>query len=206
MPDTWAEERVAVATNVSRETLARLDTILAVLDDWRGRLNLIGPREWAHVWSRHVADSLQLAAILGEARDIVDLGSGAGFPGLVLAASMPPPVHVTLVESVAKKCAFLRTAIEAAQLPANVLWARAETLSPRPADAVTARAVAPLPRLLDLAAPWLESGAIGVFPKGENWRGELTAAQERWTFACEAIPSRTGGSGAILKLSEVRRV
>jgi 16S rRNA (guanine527-N7)-methyltransferase len=110
-----------------------------------------------------------------------------------------------MVESVGKKCAFLRAAIDAAGLPASVHQGRVEAAPPISAEFVTARAFAPMPELLDYAAPWLRKGAIGVFPKGERWKEELTAARQRWNFAYEAIPSRSGGSGVILIVREVSR-
>jgi len=135
---------------------------------------------------------------------VVDLGSGAGFPGLVLAAGRPAG-QVTLIESVGKKCAFLRAAIKAAGLPAVVHQGRVEEVPQIAATHVTARAFAPLPELLNYAAPWLCRGATGVFPKGERWKDELTAAQQRWSFAHQAIPSRSGGSGVILIIREAAR-
>jgi 16S rRNA (guanine527-N7)-methyltransferase len=192
------------AHDVSRETLARLDRVIAALDDWRTRSNLIGPKEWPQIWTRHVGDSVQLLDRIPDTAKVVDLGSGAGFPGLVIAAARPAG-HVTLMESVGKKCAFLRAAIEAADLPATVYQGRIESAPPIEADYVTARAFAPMPQLLDYAAPWLCNGATGVFPKGERWKEELTAAQQRWNFAYQAIPSRSGGSGVILIVREATR-
>jgi 16S rRNA (guanine527-N7)-methyltransferase len=192
------------AHDVSRETLARLDRVIATLDDWRMRSNLIGPKEWPQIWTRHVGDSVQLLDRIPDTAKVVDLGSGAGFPGLVIAAARPAG-HVTLMESVGKKCAFLRAAIEAADLPATVYQGRIESAPPIEADYITARAFAPMPQLLDYAAPWLCNGATGVFPKGERWKEELTAAQQRWNFAYQAIPSRSGGSGVILIVREAAR-
>jgi 16S rRNA (guanine527-N7)-methyltransferase len=200
------EDRAAflAAHDVSRETLAKLDTIVATLDDWRVRSNLIGPREWPQIWTRHVGDSVQLLDRIPDTARVVDLGSGAGFPGLIIAAARPAG-YVTMIESVGKKCAFLRAAIEAAGLPAEVFQGRVESAPPIEADFVTARAFAPLPKLLDYAAPWLCKGATGVFPKGERWNEELTAARQRWNFAYQAIPSRSGGSGVILIVREAAR-
>ena len=200
------EDRAAflAANDVSRETLERLDRVLATLDDWRNRTNLIGPREWPVIWARHVADCFQLLDYIPDDARVVDLGSGAGFPGLIIAAARPHG-HVTMIESVGKKCAFLRAAIDAAGLSATVRQERVESLGPTPADIVTARAFAPLPKLLDYAAPWLKSGATGLFLKGERWKEELTEARQRWNFACEAIPSRVGGSGRLLIVRELRR-
>ena len=191
---------------VSRETLAKLDSIIATLGDWRNRMNLIGPREWDQIWTRHVWDCLQLRDHIKNESVIVDLGSGAGFPGLILAASAENGGHVTLFESVGKKCAFLRAAIEKAELPAKVYQGRVENAPKTPADTVTARAFAPLPRLLNYAEPWLCEGAQGVFHKGSRWQEELTAALKTWDFSYEAIPSASDGAGVILKISEVRRV
>ncbi len=190
--------------NVSRETLDRLDAFVATLDDWRSRSNLIGPKEWPQIWTRHIGDSFQMLAHVPETARVVDLGSGAGFPGLVIAAARPRD-HVTLIESVGKKCAFLRAAIAAADLPASVHQGRVETAPVSRADVVTARAFAPLDTLLDYAWPWLKTGAIGIFPKGERWKEELTNAQKRWSLAPEAIPSRSGGSGVILIVRELVR-
>jgi len=204
MTDQSDRAAFLAAHDVSRETLARLDRVIATLDDWRMRSNLIGPKEWPQIWTRHVGDSVQLLDRIPDTATVVDLGSGAGFPGLVIAAARPAG-HVTLMESVGKKCAFLRAAIEAADLPATVYQGRIESAPPIEADYVTARAFAPMPQLLDYAAPWLCNGATGVFPKGERWKEELTAAQQRWNFAYQAIPSRSGGSGVILIVREAAR-
>ena len=134
----------------------------------------------------------------------MDLGSGAGFPGLVIAAARPDG-HVTMMESVGKKCAFLRAAIDAADLSASVYQGRVESAPSSEADIVTARAFAPMPRLLEFASPWTKNGATGVFLKGERWKDELTDAKQSWSFAYEAIPSRTGGSGVILIVRELKR-
>nr|WP_321512583.1 16S rRNA (guanine(527)-N(7))-methyltransferase RsmG [uncultured Hyphomonas sp.] len=191
------------AEDVSRETLERLDRVIDTLDVWRKRSNLIGPREWPVIWTRHVADCFQLLDHLPEDARVVDLGSGAGFPGLIIAAARPEG-HVTMIESVGKKCAFLRAAIESAGLSASVRQDRVESVGQISADYITARAFAPLPKLLDYAAPWLKQGATGLFLKGERWKEELTEASQTWNFAYEAIPSRVGGSGTILIVRELR--
>lgn len=203
---TAHDDRAAflAANNVSRETLDRLDRIISELDVWRQKSNLIGPKEWPQIWTRHVGDSWQLLEHIPKTARVVDLGSGAGFPGLIIAAGRPAG-HVTLMESVGKKCAFLRAAIDTAGLSASVWQGRIETAPPIKADIVTARAFAPMPQLLEYASPWLRKGATGLFPKGERWKEELTLALERWNFAYEAIPNRTGGSGVILIVREVAR-
>ena len=198
----WVEEDL----NVPRETFDRIDQVLRTLDDWRGRFNLIGPGEWGRVWERHVLDSLQLLPLLPKG-DLIDLGSGAGFPGLIIAAARrgPDAGTVTMVESVAKKCAFLNAAIADAGLNANVFNARVEDVVPDQRACVTARAFAPMPKLLAYAEPWLGKGAVGVFPKGKTWEEELTEAKKTWTFASETIPSQTSDDGVILRISELRR-
>ncbi|MEO0983123.1 MAG: 16S rRNA (guanine(527)-N(7))-methyltransferase RsmG [Pseudomonadota bacterium] len=197
----------AAASIVSRETLERIDRVVETLDDWRGRLNLIGPKEWSNLWARHIWDSAQILPFVNLDADILDLGSGAGFPGLILSAAQTADGGggCTLVESSVKKCAFLRAAIEAADLRAEVQRTRIETLDPKPVGTVTARALAPLPKLFDYSGPWLARGATGVFHKGASWNEELTAAAEQWTFAHQAIPSRSGGDGVILIITEVSR-
>lgn len=193
-------------SNVSRETRERLELIVAELDAWRMKINLIGPAEFDQVWRRHVWDSWQLFDHIPMDGHTVDLGSGSGFPALVLAAGFSSDAaSITMIESVGKKCAFLRSAVQVANLRATVIQGRVEAVNPVQALCVTARAFAPLPKLLDYAAPWLENGAYGVFPKGRRWQEELTSAMESWSFAYEAIPSKTG-DGAILKISEVSRV
>jgi 16S rRNA (guanine527-N7)-methyltransferase len=199
---TLDRERFLSRFDVSRETLERLDQIVDTLDAWRETHNLIGPKEWPLIWTRHVGDSFRLVELLAAHRRIVDLGSGAGFPGLVIAAAKPDG-QVTMIESVGKKCAFLRAAIAAAGLSASVHQSRVEATRPEPADAVTARAFAPLPELLTYAAPWLQKGATGYFFKGERWKEELTKAQETWSFVYEATSDRHGGSGVILIVREL---
>lgn len=204
--DGFGPEAFRELTNVSRETLQRIEVIIAELDDWRNKINLIGPSEFGQVWRRHVLDSWQLFEHIPEDGQTVDLGSGSGFPALVLAAGFAhQDASMTMIESVGKKCAFLRAAAQAADLNAKIIQARVEAVNPDYAHCVMARALAPLPKLLDYAAPWLENGAYGVFPKGRRWQEELTAALESWRFSYEAIPSVTG-DGAILKISEVSRV
>ena len=205
--DGFGPDALGDSVPVSRETLSRLVAIVEELDVWRVKTNLIGPNERAHLWRRHILDSLQLAPWLPDTGKIVDLGSGAGFPGLVLSAVRHSPNDsVTMIESVGKKCAFLRAAITAAKLTGQVRQGRVEAATDVTAVGVTARAFAPLPRLLEYGSIWLEQGAVGVFPKGRRWQEELTDAQNYWTFKHEIIPSLTSDDGVILRLSEVSRV
>lgn len=205
---TEAEAKSAVSElNVSRETLALIEAYIELLDDWRQRINLVGPNEMAHVWSRHVLDSAQLVPMVGSDARVVDLGSGAGFPGLILGChAKTTGGSVTVIESVGKKCAFLSDVATKLQLPVRIINGRVEASRAGSVDFVTARAFAPLPKLIEYAAPWISLGATGLFFKGERWREELTQAQEYWTLAYEAIPSRTSQTGVILKVTEAKRV
>lgn len=203
--DGFGLEEAVEGFNVSRETKMALATIIEELHDWRLRINLIGPSEAGQVWRRHVYDSLQLAAHIDLSKRTLDLGSGAGFPGLILAAlAKEKGGDVTMIESVGKKCAFLRHVAAQATLPVKVLNQRVENSEGVSADFITARAFAPLPKLLAYAERWLDSGAIGIFPKGRRWQEELTQASDYWTFSHEVIPSQSG-DGVILKIWEVAR-
>lgn len=205
--DGFGPDAISKQIDVSRETFERLEAVLACLDAYRQRMNLIGPAEWAHIWRRHIADSLYLLPHVPNDSRVLDLGSGGGFPALPLACALTSlgQGHVTMVETVGKKANFLRAAIDAAGLHATVRQGRVERVVDVETDFVTARAFAPLPKLMEYASPWLENGATGLFHKGERWKEELTAASKGWTFTYEAIPKRDGGSGIILKVSEVSR-
>jgi 16S rRNA (guanine527-N7)-methyltransferase len=181
---------------VSRETAARLDRFVGLLLAWQRTTNLVAASTLPHLWTRHVADSAQLLRLAPEARIWVDLGSGAGFPGLVIACALAerPGAVVHLVESNAKKCAFLREAVRSIGLPAQVHCQRIEQFTSHfngPADVVTARALAPLDRLLPLAAPLLKTQALGLFPKGQDVEAELTAASKCWNIDAVVEPSVT---------------
>ena len=194
-------EACARALNVSRETLGRLETYVDLLKRWQRRRNLIGRGTEADIWRRHILDSGQLAAHLPEGtRRIVDLGSGAGLPGLILA--ILTGAETTLVESDAAKAAFLTEAVRATGAPCTVRRARIEELAPWPVDVVTARALAPLSRLLALAAPFHaltpDRPPVCLFPKGARWRGELTESGAAWHISARDAPSATDPSARIL--------
>ena len=206
--DGFGPSDIESLANVSRETLERIETVIATLKDWSTRLNLIGPNEWRHIWRRHVWDSAQLLDHISRDAKVVDLGSGAGFPALIIASALSADGSgkVSLVEKSAKKATFLRAAIEAADLRADVYACRTEDVTGVNADIVTARAFAPLQRLMVSASQWLEKDAVALLHKGQKWKEELTAATETWKFTSEAIQSRSGGSGVILKVWGVQRV
>ncbi|MCP4328310.1 MAG: 16S rRNA (guanine(527)-N(7))-methyltransferase RsmG [Alphaproteobacteria bacterium] len=192
-------------TGVSRETLARLALFADLLSAWQGRINLVAGPSLDDVWRRHMLDSAQILDILPRpTRSVLDIGSGAGFPGLVLAILGVPQVH--LVESDGRKAVFLREAARQTAAPVTVHHGRIERLHPFPVDVVTARACAPLARLLELAAPFLTPPAVGVFPKGRRCEDELTAAREKWNMAVERHPSRTDPAATLLMVRDVEPV
>jgi 16S rRNA (guanine527-N7)-methyltransferase len=195
---------------VSRETTERLTNYAALLRAWNPKINLVSRQTLADLEHRHFADSAQL---LGHAppgaATWVDLGSGGGFPGLVvaiLAAELRPDLHVTLIESDQRKAVFLRTVAQRTGISATVLAERIEAVPPLGTDVLSARALAPLAALLDHAERHLRPGGTALFPKGASWRAELEEALERWRFDCENLPSATSPDGVILKLGEIARV
>jgi 16S rRNA (guanine527-N7)-methyltransferase len=209
-------DRALALTPVSRETLERLDRFVALLLTWERTTNLIAPSTVSHLWMRHVADSLQLLDLAPDARVWVDLGAGAGFPGLVIACALAgrPGARVHLIESNTKKAAFLREAQRVTETPASVHAARIGDFVASfagAADVVAARAVAPLKSLLDQCFPLLgKSGATGLFPKGQNAELELRQARESraaqaWTMNATLVPSRTDPAGRIVVIRDVER-
>jgi 16S rRNA (guanine527-N7)-methyltransferase len=206
-----ADRAAALAlVSVSRETLARLDLFVATLHAWQRRINLIAPATVGEIWTRHIADSLQLLPLASAARVWLDLGSGGGFPGLVIACALAEKAgaRVHLVESNGKKAAFLREAVRVTGAPAIVHPARIEQMGTRideSIDIVTARAVAPLADLLGLAEPWLKRGAKALFPKGQDVGAELTEASKYWSIAAVLVASRTDPHGRILQVDHANR-
>jgi len=209
-PDFTADRAKALAlTPVSRETTARLDQFVALLKDWQRHTNLIAASTEATLWTRHIADSLQLLALAPSARTWVDLGSGGGFPGLVIAcalADLPGNKSVHLIESNQKKAAFLREAARVTGAPAQIYAERIADFvphAPQHIDIVTARALAPLPKLLADAYPLLKTGAKGLFPKGQDVAAELTEASKCWTIQSSLVPSRTDSRSGIIVVTRV---
>lgn len=208
-PDLTPDRARALAlTPVSRETAGRLDRFVAVLLDWQRQINLIAPSTEPKLWTRHVANSLQLITLAPTAKTWVDLGSGAGFPGLAIACALAdiPGARVHLVESNAKKAAFLREATRATGAPAVVHAVRIADFAKRitePVDIVTARALAPLPELLAAAFPLLKRGAKGLFPKGRDVDAELTEAAKCWNIQTVLAPSWTEPNSRIVVVLSV---
>jgi 16S rRNA (guanine527-N7)-methyltransferase len=190
---------------VSRETRRSLDRFAALLLRWNRTVNLISRTDEPHLWERHIGDSLQLLPLADpEFGRGIDLGSGAGFPGLVLA--LASGVHFDLIEADRRKCAFLREAARITGAPVEVHPVRIEAAALQPARLVTARALAPLEHLLQMAAPLLSAGGQCLFLKGETVAAELTHAATKWQMQVDRIPSQTRPSACILRVSHLARV
>lgn len=204
-------EQALLLTPVSRETEARLDRFVPFVLNWQRRLNLIAPSTEPIMWTRHVADSLQLLALAPDARIWADLGSGGGFPGLVIACALAdtPGARVHLVESNGRKAEFLREAAGSLGLPANVHAIRIADFvkaPPEPIEAVTARAVAPLGELVTMAYPLLINGALGLFPKGQAVEVELTEATKCWKIHATLASSLTDPKARIVVVRKVEPI
>ena len=193
--------------SVSRETMKKIVIYEALLRKWQAKINLVGPATLDAFWSRHAADSLQLLKLAGnKPGNWLDLGSGAGFPGLILALAGPQTTHCYLVESDSRKAAFLSAVIRETKAPATVLNQRIEAVNgdalPK-IDFITARALAPLPKLLSLSARFFDSSTIALFPKGENWQQELTQARQYWTVSYELHESATYADARIIAITQL---
>jgi 16S rRNA (guanine527-N7)-methyltransferase len=208
---TMSPEAFCEALSVSRETLDRLRRYGALLEKWQKKINLVGAATLSDLWRRHMLDSAQLAApihaLKKEKPVILDLGSGAGFPGMVLAIMGAGEVH--LVEGDQRKCAFLREVARETEAALTIHGSRAEDLDPAmipgPVDIITARALAPLNRLLDYAEPFLGDETVCFFLKGRRVREELTEAEKKWTMQVQNIDSLSSSSGTVLRLDHPAR-
>ena len=192
--------------NVSRETEIRLRSFADLVVHWNRAINLVSARDAGAIWDRHIVDSAQLFDIapVGVKRWL-DVGSGGGFPGLVcaiLAAEARPELTVTLVESDTRKAAFLREAARTCGVAPDIRSERVESLPPADYDVISARAVAPLPRLLALCQPFCHAGTVLLFPKGARHDTEIAEASAGWSFQVERIASVTDPSGVILKVTD----
>jgi 16S rRNA (guanine527-N7)-methyltransferase len=198
-----------VAGDVSRETFESLVSFEAIFRRWAARINLVAPSTLDEVWRRHILDSAQLARIESSAIRWLDLGSGGGFPGAVMAVLLGerPGASIDLVESNGKKAAFLRAALSELDTPARVHNMRIEDAyaAIRDPEIVTARALAPLPRLLGLAEPWLSAGARGLFHKGREYSAEVEESAAEWDYDLVNHKSLIDPDSVILEVSRLRR-
>lgn len=196
--------------SVSRETRSRLELLEMLLRKWTRAINLVSPGTLDTIWTRHVADSAQIFDLAPEgARNWVDLGSGGGFPGLVvaiLAAAERPELSVSLVESDQRKAAFLMTAARTLDLRVTVIAERIEAVAPLGAEVLSARALAPLDLLLSYAERHLLPTGVAIFPKGAAVDDEIAHALEHWRFSYQKERSRTDASGVVLIIGGITRV
>jgi 16S rRNA (guanine527-N7)-methyltransferase len=203
------KKRALTLTPVSRETEERLDLFVDLLLHWQSKFNLVSSSSLPLVWTRHVADSLQLIDHAPDALVWADYGSGAGFPGIPIACALAdkPGAKVHLIESVSKKATFLREAVRVIGIPAVVHQMRAENFGDSygdKVDVVTARALSSLKTLCDQTFPLIERGAIGLFNKGQDVDAELTEAAKYWTIQAEKMPSKTSPEGCILVVTGLK--
>lgn len=208
MKESRYEDLCAVAGPVSRETFERLREYEDTFLKWAGRINLVAPSTLPEVWSRHILDSAQLALLAPEARNWLDLGSGGGFPGAVMAVLLQdrPGARIDLVESNRKKAGFLQAALGQYRENVRVHARRIEDAYDvvRQPEIVTARALAPLPLLLELAAPWMTAGATAMFHKGRDYRAEVQESRDAWNLDLVEHESRIDAESVILEIRNLR--
>lgn len=210
LPSSLGPQEFRDVFNVSRETLDRLELYAGLLEQWQTTVNLVAASTIPHVWHRHFADSAQLVGLVPPPESWADLGSGAGFPGLVVAILLAETnrCQVTLVESDTRKCAFLREVARQTGIAVDIVDARIESLSTQArigtVDVISARALAPLGRLFGLCAPLFSSGTVALFPKGREVGSELDAARRSWAFESTCVSSRTGKDGRIVQVRALR--
>jgi len=198
-----------VAGPVSRETFDRLKAFEAVFRKWAQRINLVAPSTLNEVWERHILDSAQVVKLGGDARKWLDIGSGGGFPGLIIGSMIGerPGATIDLVESNRKKTGFLQAVVGELGLPAKVHSKRIEDVHAviRSPEILSARALAPLPLLLELSAPWLQTGTTALFHKGRDYRQEIEDSAHQWRFDLVEHQSLTDAQGVILEIRNLRR-
>lgn len=201
--DPHFESRLLEVVSVPRETAPQIARYVSLLQQWNTRINLVANAEDVMLWERHMRDSLQLIKHIPDpSATIIDLGSGAGFPGIPLAICGCHSVH--LIESDRRKTIFLQEVARALHLPVTIHHSRIESLSNLCGDIITARACASLAQLLNWTVPFLMPHTFCLFPKGKNWAMELEEARKQWQFECEPIPSLTDPDARILKVSDIR--
>lgn len=195
--------------NVSRETVAKLKAYEALVKEWNEKFNLISKSSVENIWQRHILDSVQLCQFISkEDKILCDLGSGAGFPAIVLAIISEqsfPDLKVYMVESIGKKAMFLNEVISKLNLSAEVIHDRIEKIKLKNIDIITSRALAALPKLLEYAAPLSKQNTKFVFPKGTSWEEEVKNAKQHWSFECDAVQSQTEENAKILFIKNIGR-
>lgn len=194
--------------NVSRETIKKLESYQALVKEWNSKFNLISKSTENIIWERHIVDSLQLIKFITQKDKILlDLGSGAGFPGVVLAIAcqeLYPDLKINLVESIGKKTTFLQEVNKILNLNMEIYKERIENLKIGKVDIITSRALASLPKLLEYAKPFCSNNTRLIFLKGEKWVQEQEEARKKWIYKCEVYDSDTSEDGKILRISDLR--
>ncbi|MGD8325587.1 MAG: 16S rRNA (guanine(527)-N(7))-methyltransferase RsmG [Sphingomonadales bacterium] len=208
MNEISGPESLRQRVDVSRETLGKIEHYVALLEKWQKRINLIGPSTFDIIWQRHIWDSVQLLEYFptaGESKNVLDIGSGAGLPAIILA--LFGPHHFTLVESDGRKCAFLRTVVRELSLGSHVqiLQKRVEQLAPKPFDFITCRAFAPLDKIMEYSTPFAHKKTQWVLLKGQDVEEELTKAAISWNMRWKTYPSQSDSRGSILVIKGVVR-
>ncbi|MDB2519676.1 16S rRNA (guanine(527)-N(7))-methyltransferase RsmG [Planktomarina temperata] len=203
------QQETLASLNVSRETEAQLNDFVALVEKWNPVINLIAKGSIPNIWSRHIEDSAQIIALAKLSDYWIDIGSGGGFPGIVVAICLKeisPSTCVALVESDMRKATFLRQAAALLELNCEIHSSRIESLTIAPAATLSARALAPLPSLLDYAETLVEKDGVCLLMKGQTYQDELAAAQKSWSFEHDIVQSQTDSNAAVLKIRNIRRV
>ena len=195
--------------NVSRETFDKLKLCQSVLEEWQQKFNLVSRSSLSDAWNRHFLDSAQLFSLLPkEARVLFDFGSGAGFPGVVLAImaqELAPDLQINMVESIGKKTVYLNHLKDLFKLNANIINSRIEQLKPTKADVITSRAMCSLKDLLAYSFPFCTKNTVCIFPKGKSYAEELFVAHKFWKFKCQILPSQQSNEGKILVITNLSK-
>ncbi|HSZ74743.1 MAG TPA: 16S rRNA (guanine(527)-N(7))-methyltransferase RsmG [Rhizomicrobium sp.] len=206
LPEAFGPEDFARAANVSRETLARFEAFAALLSDWNSRQNLISRSSLADVWKRHIWDSAQLVPLIpANAKNLIDLGSGAGFPALVI-ATLRSDLRILLYEATAKKCRFLAEGAAALHVTVDIRNVRIEEAKREAFDVVTARACAPLDNLLAYASRFQGPKTVNLFLKGQNVEAELAEAAISWKMKVKTHLSQSDPTGRLLEIRALAHV
>ncbi|MEX3316176.1 16S rRNA (guanine(527)-N(7))-methyltransferase RsmG [Sulfitobacter sp. PS-8MA] len=193
--------------NVSRETQDRLEGYAALIRKWNPKINLVSKSSIETLWERHILDSVQVFQLSDAKGHWLDIGSGGGFPGMVVAIlnMEERSFRVSLVESDQRKCAFLRTVARELDIEAEVFNERIEQLEPQNADVLSARALSSLTQLMEFSVRHLNPTGLALFPKGGSWRAEEEEARKNWDFALQAVPSKTNPEAAVLMIKDIVR-
>ncbi|MBE6451947.1 MAG: 16S rRNA (guanine(527)-N(7))-methyltransferase RsmG [Alphaproteobacteria bacterium] len=196
--------------NVSRETYLKLKSYQSMLEDWQHKLNLVSKNTIENAWERHFLDSAQLLRFIPDsAKTLVDFGSGAGFPGMVLAIMLnekTPYLKVTLVESILKKTVYLNAVKEQLGVDVSIVNNRIESIEPLPVDVITSRALTSLSDLLAYSYPFVSKNTVCIFPKGKKYAEELAEAHKHWKFKCDIYSSEQSEEGKILIISNIKKI